>query len=293
MNKFSYNEIVSRIKKLKELSQQNAEPSEFYQYFEPLMSQLPLGASSIKSEFLFRSRWNKKGELFESVEDLIYPKPNLVLRKGRLNNIGESILYASPSELGTIVESRPDLNKLFTISKIKILNKNLIYLATGNLNNSGKIYASRNNELVTDFIHSELTKNVENPEDYNSTIAMANFFFNKKVSNFSNVKYLNIIYPSVEASKISNQKMQNVAIKSEVFDNNYEIIQATVYCLINNETHYTLTDLNITENINKNGDLEWRYNFDQMIERISMGLSLNGIPVSNLIGIEKDLLKSI
>ena len=112
---------------LKTLAASNASPGKHIPLLKSVLNGVRITAITINNDILYRSRWNKETALYRHTDELRYPDKKVITNKGRLNDIGESILYAAACELGTIIESRPVLNKLFTISLIKPLNSDLLY----------------------------------------------------------------------------------------------------------------------------------------------------------------------
>ena len=91
-----------KILKLQELSSINANPEEYIPLLKLMFNGVPKKAVPLKNEFIYRFRWNSDAKLFNSIYDLRYPPKDNVTVKGRLNDIGESILYAALSELGAV-----------------------------------------------------------------------------------------------------------------------------------------------------------------------------------------------
>lgn len=232
-----------------------------------------MSAMTIKNEVFYRSRWNKGLELYHHISEVRYPNTKLIKKKGRLNDIGESVLYASACELGTIIESRPDIEKPFTIAVIKPRNPGLFYFPLGMKDrNYLPSKLTKADQLVNDYINNEITKIVKCNDDYNSTIAMSNHFLKTRFKE--ELASGGIVYPSVESSKISNVTTYNVAILPKVFDEQFEITGAKMYCLTNEESHYQLNALNETIDIDDSGVLSWRFTQGEMFERITQGLAL-------------------
>ena len=266
---------------LRELTSSRDSPSKHLPLIKSIVHGVRTTAITVKNDTLYRSRWNKGAELFIHTNDLRYPDSRIVKKKGRLNDVGESVLYAAACELGTIIESRPDMNKLFTISSIKPLNPELLYFPLGI---TDKGYYNRKyttaEEMVVEYINSEITKVVETLEDYNSTIALATHFLRTNILGVNNTGC--IAYPSVESSKISNKTTYNFAILPGVFDKNFMFSGAKVYCLTNEQAHYQLNPLNEVTNINNAGELMWKYTHAEMLNRISQGLTLDGTYCENI-----------
>ena len=260
---------------LKKLSSSKASPEKHSQLIKSAFTGVRTSAITIQNDVVYRSRWNKRGRMFSHISELSYPNSSYVIQKGRLNNVGESILYAAACELGTIIESRPDINKLFTITKIKALNPDLLFFPLGIID---KGYYDRKKstaeKLIVEYANSEIIKLVDDPEDYNSTIALSQHYLRSGVIGSESSGC--IVYPSVESSKISNKTTYNMAILPNVFDKYFSITEATVYCLVHLKEHYQLTPLNKTKDIEKTGDLSWAHSYVEMSKRIKNGLSLDG-----------------
>ena len=266
---------------LRKLAASNAPPSRHLPLIKSVLHGVRISAITIKNDVLYRSRWNKGTDLYMHTNELRYPDSSAVDKEGRLNDIGESILYAAACELGTIIESRPDINKLFTISSIKPLNPEIYYYPLGITDKdyyNHEISAAE--KIVIEYLNTEITKSIDTVEDYFSTIALSKFFLKTKIKDLNSTGC--IAYPSAEGSKISNKTTYNFAIAPEVFDKHFVITGATVYCLTNEEAHYQLNSLNEVTEIDKTGNLSWLYSHDKMINRISQGLTLDGTYCENI-----------
>jgi hypothetical protein len=245
-------------------------------------------ATTISNDFLYRSRVNNKGHLFEHVDQLKYPDSTLVKYKGRLNNIGQSILYASTSIAGTIIESRPSLNYVVTISKINRKNDSLVYfLPLGFRNHEyGNPPSNKCHSLVSDYLNEELVKQVTSEDDYNSTIAIYNIFVGKRplkygqtkldVRNISIAPNLGLLYPSVQSKLISNMTTHNIAMKPPIYENYYKIFETGVYCLIL-DTDDDIVQIHLNNGvISDNGRINWKFTFSEMVKRASEGVDYYG-----------------
>ena len=80
---------------------------------------------------LYRTRISDPKRLFEKVSEISYPEITKVnIKKGRCNKEGQSIFYASNSELGTILEFTSaglGLNIMFTIAQANKKSNSSIY----------------------------------------------------------------------------------------------------------------------------------------------------------------------
>lgn len=286
-SKSDYFSTKRKIQKLKELTDNKAQPSKFIPLIRSIFNNVTVGAQTIRNKHLFRSRWNINNSLFTNVKDLKYKPSNEVDKKGRLNDVNESILYAAACELGTILESRPEIDKIFTICKIECLNPNLYYFPIGDPDKQIHFNSlSPKEKIVITYCNNEITKQIRNPEDYNSTIALGRFFLKTGLYDGKTNQGSCLIYPSVAGSQISNQKTYNVAILPKIFESNFQVVEAIVYCLSNEGTHYQLNPLNKTVSISKFGDFNWKFNVEIMKNRISKGLLLDDKICESIKGIK-------
>lgn len=68
---------------------------------------------------LYRCRIHEKGRLFNDVNQLKYGPAEKVRSRGRFNDVGESVLYCSNTELGTLVEFDPTLEMIYVIATVR------------------------------------------------------------------------------------------------------------------------------------------------------------------------------
>ncbi len=201
--------------------------------------------------------------LFTHVSELIYP-PKGKAQKGRLNREGGSILYAAFSPSAAMVEVSAKVGQTVAIAIIKELpdRADLVRFFPLGVPLSSP-YATpardKNEKLVHSYLNGEITKRVDQGSEhqYNSTIAIADNFLDKPVLRLRGgvSLALGLIYPSVQAGLPSDENSYNVAMKPEVFDDHYRIVEVWAYeCLskkpqpINRAT------------VNPDGSLHWPQN---------------------------------
>src|SRR5690242_18343295 len=124
-----------RVAFLRSLSEKHSSPDAFLPALDSIMTGVVFTIRSVENRRIYRARWYERADQFTHVTDLIYPNPNKVkIQKQRLNNVGRSIFYAAISELGTIIELRPHINKFFVISTIERKpNSKLLYYIVGDV----------------------------------------------------------------------------------------------------------------------------------------------------------------
>ncbi len=284
METSKYFELIRVIKKLRQLSSQNAPVESYIPLLELAIKSHRSTVTTISNDVLYRSRVNSKGCLFEHVDQLKYPSSTKVKHKGRLNDVGQSILYASTSMAGTIIESRPNFNYVVTISKIKKKNDCLVYFSALGFHNHefSKLPSNKCDSLVLDYLNDELVKQVSSEDSYNSTIAIYNTFVDKPklkygpnkldVMDISIAPNLGLLYPSVQSRLVSNITTHNIAMKPSIYENYYKIFEADVYCLIL-DTDDDIVQIHLNNGIiSDDGRVNWKFTFLEMVKRTSEGV---------------------
>lgn len=297
-----------QIENFRQMVFRGCEPDEL----APLLNVIMLGGGlvghTMPGEYIYRCRVYIKGALFSHVDELKYPPSHGVKMKGRLNDVGQSVFYGSNSELGTLIEARPDLERLFVISKIVrkrpseqpffiglgMKTPNYIQGATG----ADHPPLNRTDKQLTEFLHKEVTRPASDANCYNASIAIANHFFKvsllqyadsgRSLVSFAGSNYPGLIYPSVHGQKICNVTTYNLAMLPRTFDENYKIIQTDIYTL----THEPVGNLLVLASINTgivdtSGMIEWQYTHGEMKGRTETGIFGLDIYVERLKGVAK------
>lgn len=268
-----YLENANQIKRLRSLAEKFAPPSDFTPLLNRIMHSVKLHAITSGNELIYRGRFNERGRLFQTLSEVSYPKPEFVKKKGRLNDIGQSVLYAAESELGVIIELAAHINSVFTLSKIKQQqDSKLLFFPVGIAQfERSHEKAVKADSIVVDYLRSEITKQVAHGDEYNATIAIGDMLLRKTVSNSPNHKYTGAIYPSVKSRIASNTTTYNFAMEPHVFDENYRITESIVYILTNEGTNYQINPINKGD-VRATGEINWKFSFDEMKKRVSDGL---------------------
>lgn len=238
---------------------------------------------------LYRCRPHEKGNLFKHVSDLKYAPAERVLKRGRFNEAGESILYCSNTELGTLVEMNPNYETIFTIAiiqpregasppwiaRFRRADDEDIVLEGGTRHRDAR------EKLVDSFLMDELSR-PGTEYAYAGTIPIGKHMFRKGIMTLDvhgkKIPYLGhqhqaITYPSVRASLYTNVRTYNVAMLPETFDHCFDITGANIYSLTydKNEDNIRLTSHNYAT-ADKDGLFQWKYSLDEMVDRTSRGV---------------------
>lgn len=231
-----------------------------------------------KNRELYRSRWMKGFSLFSSVDDLKHPPQGAQVKRGRLNDAGVSCFYAAIDELGTIIESRPSLEKLFVISKFD-MDPSKLYLSPLGFTEMAPppLRLSAADRLVQTYFPEEMRKSVRSDVEYKRTISIANIVFNRKIIGGGKDVMPGIVYPSVESARIANKTTINVALSPSAYEASCRFVESVVYCLTNEGNHYQLNPVNRTISNPAEADrLLWRYSEEDMRSRLARGVLENG-----------------
>jgi hypothetical protein len=275
------------INKVNELKKSRGDYKRYIPLIERLFSDVKFKGIDIANKEVYRYRKCNRDDLFYSISDLLYPKPEFVCRKGRLNDIHESILYCSTSELGALVEFDNVINDCFVISKFKRkTNHELICIPVG-ISNIGfeNLKLSKMDEEIMAFCEEELTRSINNESDYDITRAIGDFFFNKTIEGELKYNNMCMAYSSVKGRDVSNTTTYNIAMLPSVFDDNFEFEYVSLYTLSLNQDTIHLHELNRGE-LEVNGEIRWMFDIESMLTRVSSGLVTSNEIFDYIIGAE-------
>lgn len=186
---------------------------------------------------------NKKNERINDINKLKYPPSDDVKKYGRANNVGQSIFYGTiDSYLIALNEMKPKVGDLITVSTWRLrddesLSVSPIFKITSEdnithnelslrfsivyqklLKHHAKEVAEQIEELLQ-FIAECFAKDVEYGNNYD--YFMSSYFANKFFSELDNGNVEALVYPSVKVKL----KFSNIAIKPEVFDKKYQLLE--------------------------------------------------------------------
>lgn len=172
---------------------------------------------------------------------LKYPPADKVSQYGRCNFPKQSVLYSSFLQFTAMNECQPRVGDLITESTWRVKNNhtltycpifknqpsnNVINIRSFEINEIFKKklkefpeYERKKIDILVQFVADVFTK-VVNPNNHFNYI-FSSYFSNKILNDFENGSIDAIYYPSVK-EKLS---FENLAIKPEVFDNKYELIE--------------------------------------------------------------------
>lgn len=277
------------LEKFRQLVLQGAEPDDMRSLLNMIITGRTLIGHTMSCEHIYRSRPYEKGRLFAHVDELKYPPPDRVQVKGRLNDVGQSIFYGSNTELGTLIEAKPELDRLFVISKIECIRNEQIFLIPVGMKKHNYIQGAVNidqgarnkiDKLIIDFLHDEMTRPASGVDCYNGAIAFANHFFRVNLTWSDGSDRVGLVYPSAHGQKICNVATYNIAMLPHTFDENYRITETAIYSLIHNPTlnALVLTPLN-TGTVGAGGIISWQCSHQEMRQRTEVGIF--GLDVTN------------
>lgn len=176
------------------------------------------------------------------IKFLKYPPPELVKSYGRCNVPGQSVLYASYGMLNIMSEMKPKMGDLITISTWKPkkdapLSFYPIFFnqpPDGTINLTMHKYMQEFQRLnkdyppnlrymlerLTSFIADAFSRRFPHNSN-NLNYLVSAYYANKMLNEYNDAKIDAIFYPSVQ------QKLafENIAIKPQVFDEKYELVE--------------------------------------------------------------------
>lgn len=248
------------IQTLDRLLKRKMPPDDFLVPLGNLLDGIQHKAASLQDVTFFRARVMDT-DLFTHTDELKYPPPEHSLH-GRLNKKGNPILYAAYSPAASIVEISAKVGQTLAIAIIKELPGHadrVRYFPIGMPASSQYATPTRDRaeQLVHDYLNSEMSKRVNKGEEhlYNSTIAIAENFLGKPLLHlrYNTRLETGLIYPSVRADQSLDTNSYNVAMKPEVFDAHFRIVEIKSFIIM---------DVNDIRQVNhatvrEDGTLDW------------------------------------
>lgn len=277
-----YIEAKRAIDALKRLPTQNTAPEGYMPSLRRLLiDKLQISALQLSDKPIYRARKNKPGRLFISADELKHPASSP--SKGRMNDVGEAFFYGGICELGTIYEMVPALGSLFTISTATKRRGTPIFLIAGLIDDPlCPSPQSKTEEIIYNYLNEELTKVTTNPNDYSSTVAISRLLLSKGINAHDDMFLAGLVYPSAQRARgVANVRTYNIGMPGKIFDENFSITGATVYCLTAETNAYQLNEVNRGE-ASEDGTINWVHGFPEMQQRMRAGLTVDGMLVDSL-----------
>ena len=184
-----------------------------------------------------------KNKRIVNIRHLKYPPANKVKCYGRCNLPGQSVLYATNADiLVAMNEMKPDVGDLITETTWKVKenqtltyypifknqppSKGVINLRMSEINRLHEQHLKEyppnvrtHIDSLVQFVADAFTRRIHS--DNNLDYIFSAYFSDKILHNFEEGKIDAIYYPSVK----NNLSFENLAIKTDVFDNKYEIFE--------------------------------------------------------------------
>lgn len=220
-----------------------------------------------------------KNKRISDVKYLKYPPADLVKSYGRCNLPNQSIFYGSPIIMTALSEMKPRVGDLITKSIWKKIDEEPLKLSpifhfqptNGTINpRTHKLEREFFKLLKRDFpeeLHNPVTNLSKfiafhfsrfiNPKK-NKDYLLSAYFSNKILNEFENGTIEGILYPSVQ----SHLSFENIALKPEVLDNRFKIIEVRESIVFkdpsDNEKGYGMDGLSDCKDFNYDtGKINW------------------------------------
>jgi len=193
-----------------------------------------------------------------------------VNKYGRMNLIGQSILYGTFSVPTAINELEPKFGDLVTLSEWTLKEPNtqmIVFPIFWNMRNDVGYFQILNQYRILisqfdkdvqslfdtqmKFLADVMSKRINSEHNnlYVFTSAIANRIFNEEMNGETEA----IIYPSVK----DTAKMDNIAIKPNVFERNYQLMTVKEYIIRANTDELKMQELTGFSNNFVNGNISW------------------------------------
>lgn len=252
------------IETLETLLARQSPPEAFLEPLADLLYGIQHKGTSLQYVTFFRARSMNEG-LFTHVDELKYPDPTKhphLPHQGRLNEKGSPILYAAFSAAAAAVEISAKVGQIFAVATIVERpghEDRLRYFPIGVPDSSEYATPFRDaaEEQVHVYLNREMSKRVKTGEEhlYNSTIAIAENFFSLPLEDPHQQPHLEpgLIYPSVQAAQSHDSNSYNVAMRPEVFDAHFHIVEVKAYRAIAEDDIRPVNHATVRED----GTLDW------------------------------------
>jgi hypothetical protein len=219
---------------------------------------------------IFRARKNHTTS-FTKINQLIFPKPYLQKKYGRLTKPHNPILYASSTVDIAVFEIQPEINDIVTIIQFE-LDSQYRNLQTYEIGVRDKFFHNvphvleRHDDFKYSQDYKQIVERIESffIEQFSVVIKDNEHYKYKITAAISEILFLNndfaecLIYPSVA----SNLEGLNVGIKSEIFSTKYKPKSVAEFKILNrsfdnNSKEYNMLCLKKTDQIMDTGFIKW------------------------------------
>lgn len=242
-------EVLGRLEKYKKTDLKRIKEEELFNITMDTIPCCNVGSIEYKEGMRFFRIREYFGENYTSINQLLYAPSEFVTRMGRLNNIGQSILYVSKDPVTPFYELKATVGNAYTVICYEVKEKQslLAYIIGGgtyendkSLTEQGKI----NSKIIDQFFYSEFTKDVLPGQEhlYKITNMLAKNFFDMPGCEAYE-------YPSVALNR-----NPNLAIKPQAVDEKLKIVSVENIRVIEiNENEVRFDMLSYATNISSSG----------------------------------------
>jgi hypothetical protein len=288
------NNIKGLLGYIKQLSDDGLSPEyvgevvKLLEYIKPFFRHLILSASFPEiTRLTINRKVIKKNERLLNIRHIKYPPSDLVEKFGRCNQPYQSILYAGFIKPTIISELKPEIGDLITTSVWKEKKDRQMFFCPIFLNQpTDGTFNPRSFEMnqkfertikdfsenektliryISQFVADEFSKEIYSDNDYEYFLSA--YFSSVIFNEINNGKVDAIYYPSVQ-EKLSDE---NIAIKPNVFDENYELVEVSDAVVVSKSgrLQYFMQGIGSTSKFDLGNDLIlWGENNTDRIENL-------------------------
>ena len=264
----SIDTIEKEISEFKKLDIQNLSVAQIQKHLSTLITGHARTPYLLNPEGVFRARKNYDIPEFNSVNEVWYPDWSKIDKRyhkeGRCNDIAQSLFYCATELATSIIECRPSLNDVITLTSFASINPQLRAkvnpIGVGFLQKldngyktifaehykakEGSVDTYNNNIKIDDFLNEIFHLNVAAGEEwrYRPSIAITNILLDGEFDA--------IIYPSISAKMTG----ANYAFKPGFADENFYINNGRMYKVVEiTSTHCQMQVIKVLDKVDARG----------------------------------------
>lgn len=204
-------------------------------------------------DFFRAVSYKKTEEEYSNMKDFWYPDKQYIKSVGRVNFMHRQIFYCSDMQGTALFETKPaKVGTKIGLLKFR-LRKNLKLMSFGLINEddfykNGNVEFSEKEIALNIFFGEKFKEQIPSGKEYlyYPTAIFTNLFISNKIDGF--------IFPSVA----SDLKGDNIALKTSIIDNHYQIIETRQFIVTeyNSSRDFIINCLSSSIGLN-NGEIEY------------------------------------
>lgn len=278
LERISANQIAERVRAIDELDRRDASFSAIQQHVDAILPGYCCVTRVVDCKQAWRARKNLGNTLFTHVDELWYPKPELVKYFGRMNQPARPVFYISASHQTALLEARANPGDLVTILEIGLRAETSLphvmeigvaeKASQHNLPTTVNILENtaagrallrgdvEKNLLIRNFLAKEVTQIVSHDDTHIFKVSAAIYDRLTSSDEIDGVEY-----PSIAGDGTASKGGVNLAIKPASADRLFKPVGCFVIrvidCVLQPTPGLLVECTNTATNILPDGSIEW------------------------------------